>query len=123
MSRYLAFVRAAESPLEGPPPEAVEVVEQFMQKCLEAGSLVDRGALLPSKEGFRVRLARGAITVTDGPFTEAKEVIGGWAILELASKAEALRMTRELMELHLKHWPGFEGEAEVRAMYGPEEGP
>lgn len=123
MSRYLAFVRAAESHQAGPPPEAVEAVEQFMQKCLEAGSLVDRGALLPSKEGFRVRLARGVITVTDGPFTEAKEVIGGWAILELASRAEALRMTRELMELHLKHWPGFEGEAEVRPMYGPEDGP
>jgi hypothetical protein len=61
--------------------------------------------------------------VTDGPFAEAKEVIGGWAILEAPSKAEALRIAREFMELHRKHWPEFEGESEVRPMFEPGKGP
>jgi hypothetical protein len=54
--------------------------------------------------------------VTDGPFSESKEVIGGWAILEADSKAEAIRIATEFMELHRKHWPGFDGESEVRQM-------
>ncbi len=61
-----------------------------------------------------MRLANGKITVTDGPFTESKEIIGGWAILQADSKAEAIRIATEFMELHRKHWPGFEGESEVR---------
>ena len=55
--------------------------------------------------------------MTDGPFTESKEIIGGWAILQADSKEEVLRVAREFMELHLKHWPGFEGESEVRPMF------
>lgn len=60
-----------------------------------------------------MRLANGKITVTDGPFTETREVIGGWAILK-GSRAEVIRVATEFMELHRKHWPGFEGESEVR---------
>ena len=66
------------------------------------------------------QLRSGAVvTVTDGPFTESKEVIGGWAILNADSKAEAVRIATEFMELHQKHWPGFEGESEVRPMFDP----
>ena len=61
--------------------------------------------------------------MTDGPFTEMKEVIGGWAILQADSKAEALRAATEFMELHLKHWPEFEGESELRPMFEPGMGP
>jgi len=61
--------------------------------------------------------------VTDGPFTESKEVIGGWAILNAASKADATRIAKEFMELHRKHWPEFEGESEVRPMFDPGMGP
>ena len=122
--KYLAFVRAAESHRNaGPPPALMEAMGRFTQKSLQDGSLVDTGGLLPSKEGFRVRLAEGAISVTDGPFTETKEVIGGWAILNANSKADALRIAREFMELHRKHWPEFEGEAEVRPMFDPGMGP
>ena len=86
-------------------------------------TLVDTGGLLPSKDGVRVRLAGGKITVTDGPLTEMKEVIGGWAILQTDSRAEAIRIATEFMELHQKHWPGFEGESELRPMFAPDEGP
>lgn len=122
--KYLAFIRHAESQREsGPPAALMEAMGRFVQKSLQDGSLVDTGGLLPSKDGFRVRLAKGAISVTDGPFAETKEVIGGWAIINADSKVEALRIAREFMELHRKHWPQFEGETEVRPMFDPGMGP
>ena len=122
--KYLTFIRHAESYREsGPPAGLMEAMGGFIEKSLREGTLVDTGGLLPSKDGTRVRLAKGRITVTDGPFTETKEVIGGWAILNAASKAEAVRIATEFMELHRKHWPEFEGESEVRPMFAPGEGP
>ncbi|HYQ80292.1 MAG TPA: YciI family protein [Anaeromyxobacteraceae bacterium] len=122
--RYLTFIRHPESYRQSPPPAALmEAMGEFVKKSLGDGTLVDTGGLLPSKDGARVRLAGGKITVTDGPFSESKEVIGGWAILETGSRAEAIRIATEFMELHQRHWPGFEGESEVRPMFDPGMGP
>ena len=71
----------------------------------------------------RVRLARVQVTTVDGPFTETKEVIGGFAIMELKSKQEALEAGKRFIELHKKHWPGWEGESEIRQIFGPDEFP
>ena len=118
--RYLSFIRSSESYRQTPPPPALmEAMGKFVEKSRRDGTLVDTGGLLPSKDGARVRLADGEITVTDGPFAESKEVIGGWAILEAPSMAEAVRIATEFMDLHRKHWPGFEGESEVRLMFDP----
>jgi hypothetical protein len=112
--KYLTFIRCSESYRASPPPAALmEAMGAFVEKSLKDGSLVDTGGLLPSKEGLRVRLANGQISVTDGPFTESKEVIGGWAVLQ-GSREQVVRIATEFMELHRKHWPGFEGESEVR---------
>jgi hypothetical protein len=122
--KYLTFIRHSEKFRESPPPAALmEAMGKFIEKSRKDGSLVDTGGLLPSKEGVRVRLERGKITVTDGPFSESREVIGGWAILKADSRAEAIRMATEFMELHRKHWPSFEGESEVRPMFDPGMGP
>jgi len=122
--KYLSFIRHAESYRNAPPPAALmDAMGAFIQKSLAAGSLVDTGGLLPSKDGLRVRLDHGKITVTDGPFSESKEVIGGWAILKADSKEEAIKLATEFMELHRKHWPEFEGESEVRPMFDPGMGP
>jgi hypothetical protein len=122
--KYLTFIRHPESYRQSPPPPALmEAMGKYVQKSLKDGTLVETGGLLPSKEGFRLRLAGGKLTVTDGPFTESKEVIGGWAILKADTKAEALRLATEFMELHHKHWPEFEGESEVRPMFDPGMGP
>jgi hypothetical protein len=94
-----------------------------VQRCRKDGSLVDTGGLLPSKDGALIRVSSGKLTVTDGPFSESKEVIGGWAILQGDSKADVMRVATEFMELHRKHWPGFEGESEVRPMFDPGVGP
>jgi hypothetical protein len=122
--KYLTFIRHSEKYRESEPPQALmNAMGKFIEKTMKDGVLVDTGGLLPSKDGVRVRLANGTITVTDGPFVETKEVIGGWAILKTDSKAEAIRIATEFMELHQKHWPGFEGESEVRPMFDPGMGP
>jgi hypothetical protein len=122
--KYLTFIRCSESFREAGPPQALmEAMGRFVTQSLTDGTLVDTGGLLPSKEGARVRLARGKITITDGPFAETKEVIGGWAILKVDSKPEAIRIATEFMELHRKYWPEFEGESEVRPMFDPGQGP
>ena len=122
--KYLTFIRHSESYRATPPPPALmAAMGKFIERSLKEGTLVETGGLLPSKEGARVRLANGKITVTDGPFSESKEVIGGWAILKAETKAEALQIATEFMELHSKHWPGFEGESEVRPMFDPGMGP
>jgi hypothetical protein len=122
--KYLTFIRHPESYRQSAPPAALmEAMGKFVQKSLQDGTLVDTGGLLPSKDGTRLRLARDKITVTDGPFTESKEVIGGYAILNVASRTEALRIATEFMELHRKYWPEFEGECEMRPMFEPGTGP
>jgi hypothetical protein len=122
--KYLSFIRHSETYRQTPPPPALmEAMGRFVEKSLKDGSLVDTGGLLPSKDGFRVRLAGGRLTVTDGPFAESKEIIGGWAILRADSREEAQRIAGEFMELHRRHWPEFEGECEVRPMFEPGKGP
>ncbi len=122
--RYLTFIRSSESYRSSPPPAALmEAMGKFIERSMREGTLVDTGGLLPSEQGARVRLEKGRITVSDGPFSEAKEVIGGWAILRADSKEEVLRIAKEFMELHRQHWPEFEGESEVRPMVEAGEGP
>ena len=122
--KYMTFVRHSESYRESGPPKALmEAMGEFVGRLAREGKFVDGGGLLPSKDGARVRLAKGKLTVIDGPFTETKEVVGGWAILQTESRAEALRISTEFMELHQRYWPEFEGESELRPMFEPGEGP
>jgi hypothetical protein len=121
--KYLTFIRHSEKYRETlPPPALMQALGQFAEKSRQDGTLVDTGGLLPSKDGVRIRLADGELTVTDGPFVETKEVIGGWAILNVATKPDAVRIATEFMDLHRKHWPAFEGESEVRPMFEPNMG-
>lgn len=122
--KYLSFIRHPESFRDTPPPPALmDAMGKFIQKSLADGTLISTGGLLPSKDGLRVRLQGGKLSIVDGPFTESKEVIGGWAILNANTRAEAVRIATEFMELHRRHWPEFEGESEVRPMFDPGMGP
>jgi hypothetical protein len=99
-----------------PPPALFEAIDNLMK---EAGKrLVGVGGLLRSDQGARARLSKGKVTVTDGPFTETKEMIGGFAIYEVASLDEAKEWTRRFLDLHVKHYPGWDGEVEIRQMMG-----
>lgn len=115
----MTIVKSAEK--FGPPPQALmDEIARYGDQAVKAGKMLHTGGLYPSAMSARVRVAAGKVTVTDGPFTEAKEVVGGFAIFDLASKEEAIQVAREFMELHRKHWPGWEGETEVRPMFdGP----
>lgn len=122
--KYLTFVRHPESYRESGPPQALmEAMGKFIERLAREGKFVDGGGLLPSKDGVRMRIAKGKLTVIDGPFTETKEVVGGYAILETGTREEALRIQTEFMELHGRYWPEFEGESELRPMFAPGEGP
>jgi hypothetical protein len=106
----------------GPPPkELMDAMAKLTEEAVKAGTMVASGGLAPTAASTRVRLSRGQVTAIDGPFTEAKEVVGGFAILEFKSKEEALEGARAFMELHRKHWPGWEGETEIRQIFGPED--
>lgn len=122
--KYLSFLRHPESVRDQPmPPGFMDEMRKFIDRSIQNGSLVDTGGLLPSKEGFKIRLSGGKLKVVDGPFAESKEVIGGWAILKADSREEVVKVATEFMELHREFWPGFEGESEVRPMFEPGAGP
>jgi hypothetical protein len=89
-------------------------MDKFVAQSLQDGGVIQTGGLAPSAAGFKIRMSGGRLTVTDGPFTEAKEVVGGYAVLAAATRAEALDAARSFMDLHVQHWPTWVGECEVR---------
>ena len=89
---------------------------------MKDGSLVDTGGLLPTAHAKKMRVTGGKLTITDGPFSESKEVIGGWAILQ-GTPEETMRAAKKFVDLHLEHWPEFEFECEYRPMFDPGQGP
>ena len=116
--RFMSMVKSSEDHRLGPPPQALmEAMDRLGQEMTKAGVMVDMGGLLPSAMGgYRVRLSRGKLSVTDGPFSEAKEVVGGYSLIEAKSHEEAVEIATKFMELHRIHWPEFEGESEVRPL-------
>jgi hypothetical protein len=112
--RFMSLVRGAETK-SPPPPALMEAIGKLGVEAFKSGKM---GGLMASAAGARVRLAGGKITVTDGPFAESKEIIGGYAVFELNSKEAAVEEARKFMDLHRQHWPGWEGESEVRQIFG-----
>jgi len=120
--RFMMMVKAAENP--GLPPKSLmDAMEKLTQDAVKNGTMVMGGGLAPTAQSNRVRLSGGKISVIDGPFAESKEVIGGFAIMELKSKEEALEVAKHFIDLHRQHWPGWEGESEVRQMFGMDDVP
>jgi hypothetical protein len=106
-------------PPGNPTPELMEAMHKLADREIKAGRMLDNGGLMPVQTGAQVRIKDGKLSVIDGPFVEAKEVVGGYAIFELRDKEEAVAMAREFMQLHLDHMPGWEGTCELRAFAGP----
>jgi hypothetical protein len=97
-----------------PTPELLEAMNKLADREIKAGRLLDMGGLTPIAAGAQVRITNGKLGVIDGPFVEAKEVIGGYAIFELPGKEEALASATEFMQLHKDLFPGWEGICELR---------
>ncbi|HEV2972434.1 MAG TPA: YciI family protein [Pirellulales bacterium] len=116
------LVKSTEN--SGPPPkELMDAIGKLAEEAIKAGTMLGSGGLAPTAMSTRVRLSRGQVGAIDGPFTESKEVVGGFAMFELKSKKEAIESALRFMELHKQHWPGWEGETEVRQIFGPEDFP
>jgi hypothetical protein len=112
--KYLMFIKHAEDQSVQPPPALMEAMGEFVNRMLANGTLKETGGLKPTSAGYRIRSSGGKLRVIDGPFTESKEIIGGYALVETKSKEEADAVAREFMELHRLHWPEFECESEIR---------
>jgi hypothetical protein len=112
--RFLAIYKTAET---GVPPttEHMAAMGQLIQEMTEKGILLSTEGCLPSARGVRVRRANGKITVTDGPFTETKELIAGFALFRCDSKEEAIAWTKRFLEV------AGDGESEVRQIFDAEE--
>lgn len=115
--RYMYLVSAVED--GKPPPERLmEEMDKLAKVELAAGRMISQGGLLPTVLGSaRIELRRGKVKVIDGPFAETKEVLGGYAIFEFATREEAIASAINFMELHAKYAEGWEGVCEMRPMF------
>ena len=120
--RFMAFVKMAED-VGDPPPGLVEAMGTALEAAFADGSILDAGGLYPTAQSTEVRLTGGRVVITDGPYAEAKEVAGGYAVLEARSHEEAVAGARGVIEIHRDFWPGWEGSVEVRRIATPEDGP
>jgi hypothetical protein len=115
--RFMMMVKADGNYEAGVAPrhELLTAIGQLTREMVTAGVLVDAGGLLPSSAGARVRVSGGKLSVTDGPFPETKELIGGYAIVHAGSKREAIDLGRRFMSVHAEVLgPSYEGEVEIR---------
>jgi hypothetical protein len=97
-----------------PPKALMDAMQKFVGENFKKGVLVDTAGLQPTAKGKRIRSKGGKLKFIDGPFTESKEVVGGYAIVEAKSDKQALDLATQFMELHRVHWPEFECVGEVR---------
>ena len=117
--RFLSLIRIQEDAGQVPSEQLMSDMGKLIEELTRSGQLISTAGLRPTSEGVRVRLRRGKLSSVDGPFTETKEVIGGYAILEAKSKDEAIELTRRFLKVHGDEW---DIECEVRQLDGPEFG-
>jgi hypothetical protein len=111
--RFLSIYKAVERNTP-PTPEEMAAMGKLIEEGMKAGWLLSTEGCLPTVLGARVRLSDGKVTVTDGPFTESKEMVGGFAILKANSKEEAIELAKNFL--------GYvgQGECELRQLYEPQ---
>ncbi|TXL90290.1 YciI family protein [Streptomyces sp. IB2014 016-6] len=106
MPRYLTTIHLDENnvPSDGPSPELMDRMGALIEEMNKAGVMLETAGLTPSAQGTRVLWSGGKISVTDGPFTEAKEVIGGYSILQAKNQAEAVEWSKRFLRVHEDTW-------------------
>jgi len=117
--RFISMIRGQENTGQVPSEQLMTDMGKLIEECTATGQLVSTAGLRPTSEGVRMRLRRGKLSMADGPFTETKEVIGGYAILEAKSKEEAIELTQRFLKIHGDEW---DIECELRQLDGPEFG-
>jgi hypothetical protein len=109
--RFIVFYKPGGEAAAPPSPEHLAEIGKYIEASFKSGWLLATDGLLPSAKGARVRIDAGKFTVTDGPFAEAKEVIGGYAIIQAKSKEEAVEYTKSFLN------QAGQGESEVRQIF------
>ncbi|MEU7259054.1 YciI family protein [Streptomyces rimosus] len=106
MPRFLTLIRIDEKtvPEGGPSPELQKRMGELLEEITKAGVMLDNGGLAATSEGTRVTWSGGKLSSTDGPFTETKEVVGGYSIVQAKDKAEALEWASRFLRVHEDHW-------------------
>ena len=117
--RYLILLKSTQ-PVSPPPAELMDAIMKLGEEATNAGALLDTAGLAPSAAGARVELSGGKLSVTDGPFAEAKEMIS-YALYQVKSKEEAVEWTSRFLNLHRDLWAGWEGQADVLRVFGPQD--
>ena len=117
--RFLSMIRINENTGQQPSERLMNEMGKLIDEMTANGSLVSTAGLRPTKEGIRIRSNHGKLSTTQGPFTETKEVIGGFAVLEAPSMKEAIALTERFLKIHGDEW---NLECEVRPFDGPEMG-
>jgi len=121
MPRFMGFVKMAEG--QGPPPQALmDAMDEFVGEHVANGVFLDGGGLFGTEDAVNFVVRNGEATRVDGPYAEAKEVVGGWAILQYDNLDQAVEGQKQMVDLHLKHWPEVEFVVTVREISdGPPE--
>lgn len=116
--RFMMMIRTDENaaPAEGPSQELMAEMGKLMEEMTKAGVLLDTAGLRPNEEATRVHWDHGKLNVLDGPFTESKEVVGGYAIVQARSKEEAVEWATRFVRVHGERW---ELTSEVRQIEEP----
>jgi hypothetical protein len=114
--RFMFIIKAPTA--AAPTPELIEAMHALAEREVKAGRMIDDGGLMPRDTGAEVRLAGGKLIVLDGPFTETKELIGGYAVFELPDRDAAVQAALDFMQLHQQFMPEWEGVCEVREVAG-----
>jgi hypothetical protein len=117
--RFLSMIRIDERSGKVPSEQLMSDMGKLIDEMTRQGVLIRTAGLRPTAEGARVRLRKGKLSTIDGPFTETKEVVGGFAIIEAPSKQEAIELTKRFLRIHGDEW---DIECEVRQLDGPEFG-
>jgi hypothetical protein len=113
--RYMMFIKHLQDYGNVQAPASLyQAMGEFIDAATKSGTFIAGAGLQPMSAGSQVKLRGGKITVVDGPFVETKEIVGGYALIEATSREAAMGIARRFMELHLEHWPAFEGICEVR---------
>jgi hypothetical protein len=117
--RVMGLLRADQHSESGAPPspELMEKMGKFVEEVTKAGIMISSDGLQPSSKGKRVRLSAGKVTVTDGPFTESKELVASYALMQVKSMEEAIEWTTRFLKVL------GQGECELRPIFDPSDFP
>jgi len=102
---------------QGPSMEFMSKMGEYIGPYMTNGKVIATGAMEPIQQATIVEPVKGMANVVDGPFTEAKELVGGWVLLNADSRDDAVQVAKDFIQLHIDHWPGWNGWSETHEVY------